>query len=459
MSSFLLRPISQDGAVAQLGECLNGIQKVEGSNPFSSILIYFYLLAALKMRKLICLLIPFFLLLAQEETIDSLKRMVVNIGKLDFKSAVPVKYVDKKELKKYVETLFEKEYPNELLEKEELFIKLMGFVDSKTKTDLKEERKKIFIDNAGGLYNEKNGELFALEEYRDINYLNAMLIIHELRHGIQDQYFDLSKLLESCTPSDFDDRRFALLAAIEGDATMVMTQFGDLDPETMTSTHGADALLSFSPTAGSARVSNAPDVLKYQLTMPYIEGLNFVNYIYRKKSWKGVNKILLTPPVSTEQILHPGKYLKKETPLAIVIIYKPAGFSLYHSGVIGEYYLNVLLQTKNLLMDYAVGWGGDRFEIYKDSSQSSYFLIWESLWDTDEYCSNFYQVFRDFIESKYKVNFQEGKVKGRAFRAGKSTTDAVTDYFFMRKMKNRIFYVRSNDRNQINRFIDGGNYD
>lgn len=28
---------SLNGAVAQLGECLNGIQKVEGSNPFSSI--------------------------------------------------------------------------------------------------------------------------------------------------------------------------------------------------------------------------------------------------------------------------------------------------------------------------------------------------------------------------------------------------------------------------------------
>ncbi len=411
------------------------------------------------MRKLIYLVIPFFLLCAQEETIDNLKKIVVNIGKLDFKSAVPVKYLDNKELQKYVEILFEKEYPKELVEKEELFIKLMGFVDSQAKVDLKEERKKIFIANAAGLYNEKNGELFALEEYRDINYINALYIIHELRHAIQDQYFDLSKLLGACTPSDFDDRRIALIAAVEGDATMVMSQYGELDPETLTATHGADALLSFSPIAGSARVANAPDVLKYQLTMPYIEGLNFVNYIYKKKNWKGVNKILLTPPVSTEQILHPGKYLKKELPLIVDILYKPAGGTLYHSGVIGEYYLNVLLQTKDSLMDFAVGWGGDRFEIYKNSIQTSYFLIWESLWDADEYCSNFYQVFRDFIESKYKVNFQEGKVKGRAFGAGKSTSGAVTDYFFISKMKNRIFYVRSNDRNQINSFIEGGNYD
>jgi len=264
------------------------------------------------MKRSINLIISLFFLLsllltAGQESTRVLKKFVEEIGKLKFKTDIPVKYFDKKELKTYVEELFEKEYPDDLAEKEELFLYLMGFVHN-ANIDLKKERYKIFIDNTGGLYNEKTGELIALEVYRETNYMNAMILIHELRHGIQDQYFDLSKLLGVCPPSDFDDRRLALLAAVEGDATLILLRYGDFDPDTLASNYRADALLSLSPQGNNARVSNAPGIVKHQLIMPYIEGLKFVNYILKKKKWKGVNKILESPPVSSEQVLHPEKY-------------------------------------------------------------------------------------------------------------------------------------------------------
>jgi hypothetical protein len=415
------------------------------------------------MKKIIYLIISLFFLLsllltANQDSTRGLKNSVEEIGKLKFKADIPVKYFDKKKLKTYVEVLFEKEYPDALAEKEELFLRLMGFVKN-ANIDLNKERIKIFIDNAGGLYNEKTGELIVLEEYRETNYMNSMILVHELRHGIQDQYFDLSKLLGACTPSDFDDRRLALLAAIEGDATLILLKFGDFDPGTLVSNYKADALLSFSPRGNNARVSNAPDIVKHRLTMPYIEGLKFVNYILKKKKWKGVNKILESPPVSSEQVLHPAKYLKKEMPVRVDIRFKPEGYTLYHSGVIGEYYLNILLLTKNTYMDYAAGWGGDRFEIYRKAPRSSYFFIWESLWDTEEACANFYHVFKLFLEKAYTINFRDGKTGGYMFIAGKSAVTLNSGYFFIHKQKNRIFYVRSKDRKQINTFIDGGNYD
>lgn len=416
------------------------------------------------MKKFICLLFSLFFLfnhslIRSQQSIQDLKQIVVKIGKLKFKTDIPVKYLNNKELREYVEEIFEKEYPDELEEKEQLFLQLMGFVQKKI--NIKKERRKITIDNAGGLYNEKTGELFALEKYRDTNYVNSMVIIHELRHGLQDQYFDLSKLLSACASSDFDDRRLALLAAIEGDATLVMVQYGNFNPEILTSYYDTEVLLSFSPPGRSARVSHASDIVKHQLIMPYIEGLKFVNHIFKKKKWKGVNQILKSPPVSTEQILHPKKYLKKEAPLRVNIGYRPEEYALYHSGVIGEYYLNILLLTKNMYRDYAAGWGGDRFEIYTNISraQASYFFIWKSCWDKEEFCANFYQVFKSFIEKQYKINFREGKVRSNIFIAGKSSSDPDSEYFFISRLKNRIFYVRSNDRTQINKFIDGGNYD
>ena len=130
---------------------------------------------------------------------------------------------------------------------------------------------------------------------------------------------------------------------------------------------------------------------------------------------------------------------------------------MFHSGVIGEYYLSVLIKSKEdyIDKDYARGWGGDTFQIYKNAG--SYFLLWESVWDKDIYCSNFFSDFKRFIEKRFDVNFKKGNVKGIGFIAGKS--GAREDYFFLVKLTDKIFYARSDKRDQMNALIYGGYYD
>lgn len=402
------------------------------------------------------LVLPFFaspsFLMSQQPTIKDLKKRVEQIGKLKFKTDIPVKYFSKARMQKYISTRVEEEYPNEWAVKDALFIQVMGF--SNRKFDLKKIRKKIFINNAGGLYNEKTGELFALNDYRTVNMMNAMIIVHELRHALQDTYFNLSEILGQY--SDFDDRKLAVLSAVEGDATFVMVIFNNFDPELLSSTISSAPLISFSPIGNTAQLYQAPDIVRHQLSMPYVKGLRFVSAVYKKKKWKGVNKILKSPPESTEQILHPEKYLKREQPIPVTIDYKPAGYNLYHTGVIGEYYLNILLKSKNNDIDYAVGWGGDSFHIYKNAS--FYFLVWKSIWDKETFCSNFYFDFKRFIEKRFQVNFKKGNIKNSLFIAGQSRAPGF-DYFFIRRIRDRMIYVRSNDRDQMNKFIYGGNYD
>jgi hypothetical protein len=393
-------------------------------------------------------------LISQQPTIEDLKKRVEEIGKLKFKTDIPVKYFSKVRMQKYISTRVEEEYPNERAAKDALFIQLMGF--SNKELDLKKIRKKIFINNAGGLYNEKTKELFALNDYRTVNMMNAMIIVHELRHALQDAHFNLSEILGQY--SDFDDRKLAVLSAVEGDATFVMVIFNNFDPEVLSSTISSDPLISFSPIGNTAQLYQAPDIVRHQLTMPYIKGLRFVSAVYKKKKWKGVNKILKLPPDSTEQILHPEKYLKREQPIPVAIDYKPDGYNLYHTGVIGEYYLNILLKlkSKDNYIDYAFGWGGDSFNIYKNAS--FYFLVWKSVWDKETFCSHFYFDFKRFIEKRFQVDFKKGNIKGSLFIAGQSRASG-SDYFLIRRIRDRVIYVRSNDRNQMNKFIYGGNYD
>jgi len=393
-------------------------------------------------------------LIPDNGSIKDSKKKVEAFGRVKFKQNVPVKFLGRNEMKAYIGEWFEREYPRELVEKEALFIRLMGFVDGKP-TDIREQRKRVLMENTGGVYNEKNGELLVLEEDGNTDSMNNSVIVHELRHAIQDQHLDLHKLLSERPPSDFDDRRLSLLAALEGDATFIMLQVSDFDSELLQSDYASDSLLSYSPTGNYAQLSSAPEIIKQQFIMPYLEGVKFIDAIFQKKKWDGISLVMRELPLSSEQILHPEKYLAKEKPLAVTIDSRPAGFTLVHAGVIGEFYLNILLKASGRYIDQAEGWGGDQFEIFSNAASGKTCLLWESVWDKEDYCNSFYQEFKRFIEKKFGFDFRQGKTKDIDFIAGNSGND----YFFIHKTGNRIFYVRSDDRTQINDFIRGGHYD
>ncbi|MBN2346170.1 MAG: hypothetical protein JXO51_07240 [Candidatus Aminicenantes bacterium] len=381
--------------------------------------------------------------------IEELKKAVVRIGHLEFKRDVPVRYLDRARLSEYIERLFESDYPDELARKEEELLFWMGFTPEMI--DLKPLRRRIILENVGGLYNEKTEELLALEEFRNIDMINAPALAHELRHAIQDQHFNLEQLLGDL--SDFDDRKLAALAAVEGDATLVMILQIGFDPELVGDALNADSILSFSALTGASTLASAPAILKYQLLMPYLEGMRFSQAIVAKRKWKGLNRVLGRKPLSSEQVLHPEKYLAGEKPLAVFTRFRPRRGELAHSGVIGEYYLNVLLMQGPEPADAASGWGGDLFSLYRDGD--SRLLLWESHWDTIEDGSRFHDDFRRFLEREFRVDFRDGRHGDRPFLAGRSGAG----YFFLLRDGARLFYARGNDRGQINELIRGGLYD
>ncbi len=406
----------------------------------------------MKNPRFLCAAVFFLLglsLCGQSASVADLKKAVARIGRLDFLSDVPVRYLDRGQMKKYIEQLFENDYRDELAAAEAEFLFLMGFTDKPIV--LKPLRKKIILENVGGMYNEKTRELLAVEEYRELDMLNTSALVHEFRHAVQDQHFGLAGLLGD--HSDYDDRRLAALAAIEGDATLVMILQLGLDPDVIGDAFSADNVLAFSAAAGTTALASAPAVVKHQLLMPYLDGLKFSREILKKKNWKGLNQVLRQPPQSSEQILHPQKYLLQERPMAVRIGYRPAKWRQVHAGVIGEFFLNVLLAKGDELATTASGWGGDFHVTYRHDD--SYMLLWEAEWDLPADCARFAAAFRRFIEERFKFTFQPGREKNLSFLAGNS----ASGYFFLYRHNARLFYVRSNDRGQINEFISGGMYD
>ncbi len=277
---------------------------------------------------------------ARSADIAELKRQVATIGRLEFKRDVPVRYLDRAHLRAYVERLFAEDYPAGLAARESEYLYWMGF--TRGRIDLRDLRRRIILENVGGMYNEKTDELLAVEEFRQVDMLNAPALAHELRHALQDQYFDLAAVLGDL--SDFDDRKLAALAAVEGDATLVMVKQMGFDPDQVGDAFSPENILSYSALAGATTLAAAPEVVRLQLLMPYLDGMRFSRAVAREGGWKALNRVLAHKPLSSEQVLHPGKYAAGERPLDAAIRFRPSRGELYHSGVVGEYYLNVLLK-------------------------------------------------------------------------------------------------------------------
>ena len=148
--------------------------------------------------------------------------------------------------------------------------------------------------------------------------MNQIVLAHELRHALQDQYADLHALLTG-TSSDFDDRRLAILSLFEGDATLVMERFVKLRLGVLAAAAGlGDAAAGGAALApGLADVPGAPPVVRDQLVQPYLAGLTFARAIFGSGGGDALREAWGKPPQSSEQVLHPELFFAGEAPRAV----------------------------------------------------------------------------------------------------------------------------------------------
>jgi hypothetical protein len=127
-----------------------------------------------------------------------------------------------------------------------------------------------------------------------------------------------------------------------------------------------------------APTGSLPGFLQAQLVFPYTGGQQFVAALRRRARgrWTLVDLAQRSrPPVSTEQIMHPEKWIGAEPAVRVRVGARAAlgdGWSRAASGVLGEF------QTRELLAEAggggssaaAAGWGGDRYELWRRDGAS-----------------------------------------------------------------------------------------
>lgn len=320
---------------------------------------------------------------------DELERRVEEIGGLEFRTKVPIDFMSRQELGRYIRELFAEEYPAAYAEREERALRAFGFLEAQQ--DLREVRERVLNENIAGFYDERPGvkKLFAISSGETLNLMNQLILSHELRHAAQDQHIVIRDQLR--VESDFDDRRLAALCLIEGDASLLMEHYLT-SGVTRNAPELANLFQAFSQGMSGPEVAQmfagpalqgAPAVVQEQLVAPYFQGRNLALAVYEKGGFALLNASLAKPPRSMEQVLHPEKYLDGSDEPVEVVLPEVRGRDVDFEGRLGELLIRVLLSdgaSEATAVAAAQGWGGDAYAVYEDAG--SYTLVWRSVWDT-----------------------------------------------------------------------------
>jgi hypothetical protein len=342
-----------------------------------------------------------------------LKKRVAEVGKLPFQKEVPVNFMSRDELARYIRELFDEEYPLDFAEREERMLRGFGFL--KEGQDLRTIREKVLGENVAGFYDERPSvkKLFAISSGESLNLMNQLVLSHELRHAIQDQHVVIREKLN--VQSDYDDRRLAGLSLFEGDASILMEQYlssgaTSNQPEVANlfqifskSLSGEEIAAMF---AAGPSLRTAPPVVQEQLIAPYFDGRNLAAAIFAKGGFALMNQKLERPPRSMEQVLHPEKYLdspgNEDEPVEVALP-EAARSKPDFDGTLGEFLIRVLLRAGpegEAAADAAAGWGGDRYAVL-EVGQGSYRLLWRSVWDSEEDAREFRDVLKAYADARF----------------------------------------------------------
>jgi hypothetical protein len=285
-----------------------------------------------------------------------LERRVEQIRDLRFETLPKPQEVTPKQAQREGLEDFDRSYPPAQRHADEEVLKLLGLLEPDV--DLRGVSASVFGEAVAGYYDPRTGRLRVVKGAQTANrVLNEITLSHELTHALEDQRLKLD--LEKTSGSD--DSAMAYLGLVEGSATAVMFTY-------------AERYFSAEQTLGGLLSSlgqdtgDLPPFIEAQLIFPYVRGQQFVQRLYEAGGWKVVDAAYrFRPPASTEQVMHPDKYLQVEQPERVQVDARQVlgdGWRRLAAGTWGEWATGELVGN----VDAAEGWGGDRYELWQRGS-------------------------------------------------------------------------------------------
>jgi hypothetical protein len=263
-------------------------------------------------------------------------------------------------------------------------------------------------DAVGGFFDPLTKRLFIIGG--GLGAVERFVYSHEFAHALVDQHFPFDRLGAYPVCQRDQDQCRAITGLVEGDATLVMNQWIPY-----ASPQDFLELLSYTPPLQALPEQFPPPFAVKDGEFPYRHGTAFVQFLHGRGNWAEVNRAYANLPLSSEQILHPEKYLAGERPQEV---HPPAlegslgeGWRPLANDTLGEWGTYLLLgysaDLDAQLLDGAAlyaaqGWGGDRYLVYyhEASQQTLLAALWR--WDNDPEAVEFHQALHQHLNSRFR---------------------------------------------------------
>jgi len=331
---------------------------------------------------------------ALAQQIDAVLAQVPAVRELEPLADVPYEFISREQFREDLIELQFEEVPEERLRAEERALKRLNLLPDDS--DLLQLLVDLYGGQVAAFYRPDTKRFYIIERDEPFGPGDKIIVAHEYAHALQDQHFDL----EDTRVKDLSEGDAALgqLGAIEGDATLTM-QLWML--EHLTFQEQIEALLESMGQLNDPTLASMPPVLRRQLEFPYAEGFSFIQELYNSGGFDAVNATLTDAvPASTEQILHPEKYLANELPVAWSLDDRTTvlgdGWTRTYEQTVGELIMQIWaaggesppetipgLPVEWPHAETVAGWGYDRLHMY-EHPDGRWAIVWRTQWDTLE---------------------------------------------------------------------------
>jgi hypothetical protein len=305
---------------------------------------------------------------------------------------VPSEVIAREQFQANVEELFNSESTPEERAAEERFYKRMGLLAQDA--DMGALINQLYGSQVAAYYNPDDGKFYVIRRDSAFNATDKIIVAHEYTHALQDQHFDLNN--NTITDNTQGDKQLAQLAVIEGDATLTSQLWAT---DNLGLADMLQMLIDGFSELDQASLEGVPLVLRRQLEFPYTEGFEFATALHDKGGYDDVNAAITTPPLSTEQIIHPDKYFAHEGAINVsmpdISASLGSGWSLAYQQTLGELGIQIIAAGDERPQvdipgfpadwphaDVAAGWNGDRLNMY-ENTDGSWAIAWQTDWDTE----------------------------------------------------------------------------
>jgi hypothetical protein len=238
-------------------------------------------------------------------------------------------------------------------------LKALGIIEPDV--NLADQVKRLSTGSVTAFYDVKANELVI----RNGQLTPFMLktIVHELVRADYDQHFELDR--PNLVMPD-DETGVAWDSLVEGTAARIETRFVSALPD-----KDKQSVQAEQQRLAGQLPKDLPDYVLVQYAFPFGSGPRFADALMNNGGAARINAAFQAPPVTTEQVIHPDKFVAGEGPKALAD--PAADGAVIRSGSMGQLMISLMLAQ---VLDpgdaesAADGWGADRYVAWQNGGQT-----------------------------------------------------------------------------------------